>query len=101
VSEFARLKPRELLMATEKSMLNGQLLNLHLQLIDRKKELNNQQHVRCHYGGSLPRVQEHLAYGSNGEDYCKLCVSCTACRRRCCQKQRPVASPPHVIVHVC
>ena len=47
MSEFARLKPRELLMATEKSMLNGQLLNLHLQLIDRKKELNDQQHVRC------------------------------------------------------
>ena len=46
MSEFARLKPRELLMATEKSMLNGQLLNLHLQLIDRKKELNDQEHVR-------------------------------------------------------
>ena len=57
VSEFARLKPRELLMATEKSMLNGQLLNLHLQLIDRKKELNDQQHVRCCFGCSLAGLE--------------------------------------------
>ena len=51
-------------MATEKSMLNGQLLNLHQQLIDRKKELNDQEHVRFwHLWGQIggEPVKKHPA----------------------------------------
>ncbi len=55
VSEFARLKPRDLLKATEKSINNGELWDLHERLIERKRALNDQTHVRPQAQPSLPR----------------------------------------------
>ena len=60
MSEFARLKPRDLLKATEKSINNGELWDLHERLIERKTALNDQTHVRTQDQPSLPPTPKTL-----------------------------------------
>lgn len=45
VSEFARLKPEELLAATQKAIGNAALYNLHQELIESRKHLSTEEGV--------------------------------------------------------
>ena len=79
VSEFARLKPRDLLKATEKSINNGELWDLHERLIDRKKALNDQTHVRS-WTSTVPSLcpyPGHPLMSGAGRDQCSAPIQCT------------------------
>lgn len=55
VSEFARLKPEELLAATQKAIGDATLYDLHQELIEARKELRGAQQVRRADGGAIGR----------------------------------------------
>lgn len=50
---FARLTPTELLKETEKSIGDGELYNIHTQLIEKKEEENDTSHVSVHANAVL------------------------------------------------